>query len=98
MQSNTELKIDVSFPIYIIGLMSFISWFLFVLFGGIGLAALPLDLMYDFCTRPKKLTFSQMEEQKKRILADTIVLRELGRETRSYEERGAKTKNSIKNL
>jgi len=40
---EVELKVDVSFIIYIIGFLSFISWFIFVLFGGIGLAAIPLD-------------------------------------------------------
>lgn len=72
--------------------MSFISWFLFVLYGGIGLAALPLDLIYDFATRPKKLTIAQMEAQKERIIKDTVALQELGSETRSFEK--AKTENS----
>jgi LMBR1 domain-containing protein 1 len=86
----------VSFPIYIIALMSFISWFLFVIFGGIGLAALPLDLIYDFCTRPKKLNSADIEKQKKRVVENSLVLRELANEIRSLEDRGAKTKTSMK--
>lgn len=86
----SEFAIQVSFPIYIIALMSFISWFLFVLFGGIGLAALPLDLIYDFTSRPKKLSSSQVESQKSRILTDGQALRDLANQAKSLEEKGAR--------
>jgi LMBR1 domain-containing protein 1 len=76
--------------------MSFLSWFLFVIFGGIGLAALPLDLIYDFCTRPKKLSSVEIEKQKKRVVENSISLKELANEVRSLEDRGAKTKTSMK--
>ena len=33
--------------------MSFIGWFLFVMFGGVGLSALPMDLIREFIMRPK---------------------------------------------
>lgn len=92
--ADQDFKIDVSFPIYIIGFMSFISWFLFVLFGGIGLAALPLDLIYDFCTRPKKLSTSEMESQKKKIINESMRLKEIAAETKHLEEKGAKKSNS----
>jgi LMBR1 domain-containing protein 1 len=75
--------------------MSFLSWFLFVLFGGIGLAALPLDLIYDFCTRPRKLSASDIERQKTKVVMNATALKELANEVRTLEERGAKTKSSI---
>lgn len=74
--------------------MSFISWFVFVIFGGIGLAALPLDLIYDFKTRPRKLSEGQLENQKRKIEIITYNLQELAGEVRALEEKGAKTKNS----
>jgi LMBR1 domain-containing protein 1 len=74
--------------------MSFISWFLFVIFGGIGLAALPLDLIYDFATRPKLLKQSEIDKQKNSILLDSNALKELAIEVRVLEDKGAKTKNS----
>lgn len=40
-----SVTLDVSFPIYITGLVSFIGWFGFCIFCGIGLIALPLDLI-----------------------------------------------------
>lgn len=88
------MRIDVSFIIYVIGLLSFISWFVFVLFGGIGLAALPLDLIYDFCTRPKKLTSSQVERKKNNMLRDISSLNELAKEVKTMEIEGAITKSS----
>lgn len=66
IRNETTMTIDVSFPIFVIGLMSFISWFLFVIFGGIGLAALPLDFFYDFCTRPKKISASELKYLKEK--------------------------------
>ena len=46
------IEMDVSFPIYTTALMSFIGWFAFVIFGGIGLVALPMDLiLYVDCPR-----------------------------------------------
>ena len=44
---------NVSFPVYMMCLISFAGWVLFILFGGVGLAALPLDLIFDFWYRPK---------------------------------------------
>lgn len=42
---DVDLTIEVTFPIYVVGFMSFIGWFLFVVYGGIGVVALPLDLI-----------------------------------------------------
>lgn len=39
------VKITVSFPVFSMGFMAFIGWFLFVLFGGVGLSALPMDMI-----------------------------------------------------
>ena len=46
------LTLTVSFPIYLLALMSFIGWFLFVLFAGVGLSALPIDLILEWKNRP----------------------------------------------
>lgn len=42
---SIKVTLDVSFPVYITGLVSFIGWFGFCIFCGIGLIALPLDLI-----------------------------------------------------
>lgn len=50
-KSNT-LTMNVSFAVYLICLVAFCGWFLFVLFTGVGLSALPMDLINEFRTRP----------------------------------------------
>jgi LMBR1 domain-containing protein 1 len=79
------LEIDVSFPIYLIGLMSFISWFLFVLFGGIGLTALPMDLIYIFNTRPKHMTKEIYEALKSSVLLRANKMKALGENLKQME-------------
>ena len=79
----------MSFPIYTIGLLSFVSWFLFVIFGGIGLAALPLDFIYDFNTRPIKMTARELADKKRFLLTETKKVKEIAEIAKSLEEKGA---------
>ena len=53
---TTIVSLPVSFPIFAMAFMAFIGWWLFVLFGGVGLSALPLDMINDFVNRPELLT------------------------------------------
>lgn len=54
-QSNEEntLEYEVSFPVYAMAFMSFFGYVMFVIFGGVGLSALPIDLIQEFRHRPK---------------------------------------------
>lgn len=61
--TSTNVQLLVTFPTYIIALMGWVGWFLFCLFGGIGLAALPLDLIRDFIYRPKHLNAVETAER-----------------------------------
>lgn len=74
--------------------MSFISWFLFVIFGGIGLFALPLDYIYAFCNRPKKISQTELTAKKKNALEEALRIREIAREAKNLEEANA-LKSSI---
>ena len=42
----------VSFWVYTLSLICFIGSFFFVIFGSIGLCALPMDLIFEFIKRP----------------------------------------------
>ena len=46
-------SVRTSFPIYVVALMSVISWVLFIAFGGVGVSAIPIDLVKNFLGRPK---------------------------------------------
>jgi LMBR1 domain-containing protein 1 len=85
MRNETTMTIDVSFPIFVIGLMSFVSWFLFVIFGGIGLAALPLDFFYDFCTRPKKISPSELKYLKEKTVRRAKEIEKVLQECKTLE-------------
>lgn len=51
-----ELVIPVSIPTFFAGFMAWIGWFFFAIFGGIGLASLPLDLVLAFINRPQHMS------------------------------------------
>jgi hypothetical protein len=62
----------VSFPIYVIGVISFLSWFLFVVFGGIGISAIPLDCIRAFIGRPRKqYTRDEIEMMRYKLIQES---------------------------
>ncbi|MCQ2821199.1 MAG: LMBR1 domain-containing protein [archaeon] len=90
--TDRELNVDVSFPVFAIGFLCFISYFLFTLFGGIGLFALPMDMIYSFISRPKKLDKAVIESMKKEIVETAADLKELALKVKALEESGANKK------
>jgi LMBR1 domain-containing protein 1 len=62
---SETLIVNVSFPIYAMSLMSLFGWVLFVIFCGVGLTALPMDMILAYRYMPKRIT--REEHQAKRI-------------------------------
>ena len=62
------------------------------MFGGIGLAALPLDYIYFFSSRPKAVTKKSLEEQRINLRNEVKRVRELCQEVKRQEEGGASQK------
>ena len=60
----TSLKVSVTIPVYIIALVAFVGWFLFTLFAGVGLVALPLDLLQEYATRPQPIDLEEYAKQR----------------------------------
>jgi LMBR1 domain-containing protein 1 len=58
--------------------MAFIGWFLFVLFGGVGLSALPLDMINEFIGRPKLISSKDAAFKKTSLKKQTVDLLEKG--------------------
>ncbi|GAX12689.1 hypothetical protein FisN_15Hh165 [Fistulifera solaris] len=52
-EETIVLQVDI--PTFFANLMAWLGWFLFALFGGIGLAALPIDLILAYTNRPRVL-------------------------------------------
>jgi LMBR1 domain-containing protein 1 len=59
--SNT-ITLQVAVSTFYGGLMAWIGWFFFALFGGIGMAAMPLDLILTFRNRPKHMDAVEFAE------------------------------------
>jgi LMBR1 domain-containing protein 1 len=71
---DSHLPIVVGFDVYVIACMTFWGWFLFVVFGGIGLASFPLDLILGFIERPQPIDEATYQQRKRIILTATQTL------------------------
>lgn len=82
----------LSFPIFAIGLFSFCSWFLFVIFGGIGIPALPLDFIYYYTTKPNKVTKEELQQTKNDLINDIEKVRTMAKDAQIMEQSDVRTK------
>jgi len=53
--TSADVAIKVGFQVYLIAVLCFLGWFFFVMFGGIGLSAVPLDMILAFVNRPRAI-------------------------------------------
>ena len=74
-----NIEINTSFPVYIMSILSFCGWFLFIVFGGIGLSALPLDFINEFRSRPVRLSQEEFANRRSGLLKQVVRLREVGK-------------------
>lgn len=91
---KVRMSIQLSFPVYITGLVSFIGWFAFAIFCGIGLVALPLDLILAFVHRPKFISADVYAHKKLILQRRSMELIELGRTIRAGMEKPGQTSKS----
>jgi len=59
-----SLRISVTLAVYIVALVAFLGWFLFTIFVGVGLVALPMDMLRDYATRPEPLNLEEYAKQR----------------------------------
>ena len=64
--------------IYILGLYCWIGWWLLVVYLGIGMASLPLDLFKQWKDRPKKLSKADFEDGRKKLLVVIMEMLNIG--------------------
>jgi LMBR1 domain-containing protein 1 len=72
------LELQVSVSNFYAGLMAFIGWFLFAIFGGVGLAAMPLDLVLMYVKRPKHMDAQEFQEAQTSLRERTNELVDIG--------------------
>ena len=86
--SSTEhLIFGVNFLDYLAAFFSWVGWFLFAFWGGIGLACLPIDLVLAYVYRPVPMDAREIAEYRLQIQKRTAELIEVG--TSLVAERGA---------
>ncbi|KAG7341119.1 LMBR1-like membrane protein [Nitzschia inconspicua] len=61
------LILQVSLTTFFAGLMAFLGWFLFAVFGGIGMSSMPLDLLLVFKNRPRHMDAVEFAEAQKSL-------------------------------
>jgi len=77
-QGGDFIKIGTPVLVFLPGFLSFIGWFLFALYAGIGLVALPISLIRSCIYRPKIMDSRLYETNKKVIQKRTQELIEVG--------------------
>ena len=65
--STVYLKMQMRLSNYLVAITSFIGWWFLVVFGSIGLTALPLDMIFAFVDRPTKTDLQKYNAQKQAV-------------------------------
>ncbi|KAJ6231081.1 limr family protein -related [Anaeramoeba flamelloides] len=89
---NISWTVRISPSIYIIAFISFLGYIAFSIFGGIGLIALPFDLIRAFRSRPKPLELDEYAFYKRKLNARANELIETGREIEKNGRDGRKNR------
>jgi LMBR1 domain-containing protein 1 len=59
-QTSDFVRLNVTFGLYLLAIMAFVGWFLFVIFAGLGIPGMTIDLIRDYKYRPKRLDRGQI--------------------------------------
>ena len=87
---SIELKVNII--IYSVAVLTFVSWIIFGLFGGIGLSSVPMDFFISFCNRPRKISSDEINERKKNLLKEIEEIKLLGDKVDEMEKAGVQKK------
>uniref|UniRef100_A0A7S4HHM8 LMBR1-like membrane protein n=1 Tax=Prymnesium polylepis TaxID=72548 RepID=A0A7S4HHM8_9EUKA len=99
--SKAFINLTCSPIVYFMAIIAFVGWFFFVIFVGIGLSALPMDLLYDFTTRPQTIDLQEYAKQKMLLNERTQKLMDVAKKLgpdahRSSDRRVRTTYNKFK--
>ena len=77
-RTSATFSLQVTFPVFLVAVLSFMGYFVFIFFGGIGLPSLPLDLIQTYRNRPIGISLSEYSKRKIAIESRTKKLVEVG--------------------
>jgi len=71
-------EIPITFPVSVMAGLSLLGWVFFTMFVGVGMVALPLDLINEFRTKPKAISTTHWIEQKDELAKKAVDLISVG--------------------
>ena len=83
--TKVYLKMQMRLTNYLIALISFVGWWFLVVFGSVGLTALPLDMIFAFVDRPSPSDLQKYNAQKQVVGEQSRELAKMGKELQDRE-------------
>ena len=97
--TTEEWEVRTTFPVYVIAMSSIAAWFLLMVFGGVGMAAIPIDLLKAYVGRPRKvITKSEYTRIAGKIAEATKAVMVETREVQRMERGAGKSRTTRKKL
>jgi LMBR1 domain-containing protein 1 len=91
-KEQSVLEFRVSIVLFLISMLTFVGTFLLACFGGIGLTALPMDMINEFRFRPTQMTIEQYARAKLTYGERATKLVEIGQQL-AEQQRTSATRN-----
>lgn len=75
---QTYTTVPVTLPIYAVACVSLVGWVFFAMFAGVGLVALPIDLIHTFTDRPTSIDVKNWAAKRNELKERAAKLRQIG--------------------
>lgn len=96
-RSKTKVEFRVSFALWIVSIIVFFGYVLFVVFGGIGMVALPFDCIASWKKRPIRISLDKYLTRRKEIGDQATKLIEKGKVIQDRQKKGKERKRDRRN-
>src|SRR5687767_5606002 len=90
------MKPRISLIIYVLALTNMVGYLVFIICGGWGLTALPVQLIKNFIFKPRRIHADEFARQKIAIMNKSEKLIELGQKLQEAQERGRLKRSEIR--
>lgn len=92
---TSALRIKINILMYFIGVISFFSWILFVIFCSIGFISIPFDFIYEFKRKPQNISKENLNIKKQNIINQIKNLKVLTLQAKRFEDDGIYKKSCM---
>src|SRR5690554_1598800 len=97
METQMEIK-WVSVVVMAIAVLNLVGWIVFIVLGGCGLTALPLELIKAFIFRPVRMKSEEFMAAKEQMQKKAEKMIELGQQIQEKRNNGEITSRNIKHV